>query len=136
MTYAIGASLQKAVFQHLTGEAEIIELAGPNIFDAVAPSAKPSVFVLIGEELVRDRSTKTSGGAHHDFTISVFADLQGFSTGKTLAAVICDSLLSASLTTERGRVTGIWFRRARTRRGTAPDRRRIDLTFRAHVEDI
>ena len=136
MTYAIGASLQRAVFQHLSGEADVVELAGPNIFDAVPPGAGPQVFVLIGEEVVRDRSTKTSFGAHHDFSVSVFADLNGFATAKQLAAIICDSLLSADLELDRGRVTGIWFRRASTRRGTAPDRRRVDLIFRAHVEDI
>lgn len=136
MTFALSASLQKAVFTQLSGEAEIIEIVGPNIYDAVPAGAEPEVFVLIGEEVVRDRSTKTSDGAHHDFTVSVFADQHGFSTSKTLAAIICDSLLSADMELDRGRVTGIWFRRAQTRRGRSPDRRRIDLQFRAHVEDI
>lgn len=136
MTYAIGASLQRAVFARLVGEAEIIEIVGPNIYDAVPPGTEPDVFVLIGEEVVRDRSTKTSDGAYHDFTVSVFAKQQGFANSKVLAAIICDSLLVADLSLDRGRVTGLWFRRARTRRGRAPDRRRIDLQFRAHVEDV
>lgn len=136
MSYAVGASLQRAVFERLAGEAEIIEIVGPNIYDAVPPGTEPEVFVLIGEEVVRDRSTKTSYGAHHDFMVSVFADQQGFANSKALSAIICDSLLDADLTLDRGRVTGIWFRRARTRRGRAPDRRRVDLQFRAHVEDI
>lgn len=136
MTYAIGASLQRAVFAQLSGEADIVEIVGPNIFDAVPAGAEPDVFVLIGEEVVRDRSTKTSYGAHHEFTVSVFADQHGFAKSKTLAAIICDSLLAADLALDRGRVTGLWFRRARTRRGRSPDRRRIDLQFRTHVEDI
>ena len=136
MTYAIGASLQRAVFAHLAGEAEIIEMVGPNIYDAVPAGAEPEVFVLIGEEVALDRSTQTSAAAYHDFAVSVFADQHGFSTSKALAALICDSLLVADLSLDRGRVTGLWFRRARTRRGREPDRRRIDLQFRAHVEDI
>lgn len=136
MSYAIGASLQRAVFGRLVGEADIIEIVGPNIYDAVPAGTEPQVFVLIGEEVVRDRSTQTSDGAHHDFTVSVFADQQGFANSKKLAAIICDSLLGSGLTLDRGRVTALWFRRARTRRGRAPDRRRIDLQFRAHVEDI
>lgn len=136
MSYAIAASLQRAIFARLAGEAEIIEIVGPNIYDAVPAGTEPEVFVLIGEEAVRDRSTKTSDGAHHDFTVSVFADQHGFANSKALAAIICDSLLASDLPLDRGRVTGVWFRRARTRRGRAPDRRRIDLQFRAHVEDI
>lgn len=136
MSYAIAASLQRAIFARLAGEAEIIEIVGPNIYDAVPAGTEPEVFVLIGEEVVRDGSTKTSDGAYHDFTVSVFADQHGFASSKALAAIICDSLIRPGLTLDRGRVTGVWFRRARARRGRAPDRRRIDLQFRAHVEDI
>jgi len=132
----MGASLQRAVFVQLSGEAGIVEVVGPNIYDAVPAGAEPEVFVLIGEELVRDRSTQTSAAVYHDFTVSIFSDQHGFAATKALAELVCDSLLNAELTLDRGRVTGLWFRRARTRRGREPDRRRVDLQFRAHVEDI
>ena len=55
---------------------------------------------------------------------------------KAVAAAISDTLVDADLTLSRGRLVGLWFERATARRsGTAGSARRIDLRFRARVED-
>jgi hypothetical protein len=136
MSYAIAASLQAVIYQHLSADAAVAGLVGSDIYDAVPPAGDPDLFVLIGDERVRDRSTKTSSAAYHDFVVSIATRAHGYTDAKELAAAICDSLQGDLPALSRGRLTGIWFRSARTRRGSAPDRRRIDLQFRAHVEDI
>jgi hypothetical protein len=135
MSYAISYSLQKAIFTYLAGEAALYSLVGAHIFDVPPPGGKPSTFVLIGEETVLDRSSKTNYAALHEFIVSVNSDAAGFGKAKEVAATVCDTLLDAKLSLDRGHVTGIWFRNAKAVRGKSPDRRRIDLRFRAYVED-
>jgi hypothetical protein len=48
---------------------------------------------------------------------------------------VSDALIGADMTLERGRLTGLHFYRARARREGTGDVRRIDLTFRARVDD-
>jgi hypothetical protein len=48
---------------------------------------------------------------------------------------VSDSLQSAPLSLSRGRVVGLWFLRAAARRADKGALRRVDLTFRARVED-
>ena len=135
MTYALSCSLQRAIFTYLAGEAALYSLIGTHIFDVPPPGGNPSTYILIGEETALDRSSKTNEAALHEFVVSVNSDAAGFGKAKDVAAVVCDTLLNASLTMERGTITGIWFRNAKAVRGKTPDRRRIDLRFRAYVED-
>lgn len=135
MTYAISAPLQAAVFARLSEDAELSGLVGNAIYDAAPPGSLPSVYVTLGEERVRDRSDKDAGGAWHDFTVSVVSDTPGFQTAKRAAGAVSDALLTATLTLSRGSVTGLWFDRAQAARVGTGDQRRIDLRFRAQVQD-
>jgi len=137
MSYAMAGALQAAVYQHLLSDAGVAALVGTDIYDALpVGESQPSTYVSLGEEEVRDRSDQSGGGAEHRFRVSVVTDAAGFAAAKTLAAAICDALAGADLTLARGRLVGLWFERATARRSGKADRlRRIDLRFRARLED-
>ncbi|PQO22346.1 DUF3168 domain-containing protein [Rhodobacteraceae bacterium WD3A24] len=134
MSYAISRALQEAVYQHLAADAALAALVGGVIHDAVPPGEAPSLYVLLGPEEVRDRSDVTGPGADHDFTVSVVSDAAGFDAAKQTAAAVSDALVDAPLSLTRGRLVGLWFRRARAERRDGGTRRRIEMTFRARVE--
>lgn len=133
MSYGMGAALQAAVYQRLMADSRLDALVGSAIHDAVPPGAPAGTYVSIGPEEVRDRSDKTARGAEHQFVVSVVTDAAGFQTAKSVAGAVSDALTDATLILARGRLVGLWFLRARARRDGGE--RRIDLTFRARVED-
>ena len=60
----------------------------------------------------------------------------GFQLAKEVAGAICDALIDAQLSLNRGHLVGLWFLRAKAARSNSGTSRRIDLTFRARVQDI
>lgn len=136
MSYGVAAALQAAVFQHLSGDAQVGALSGAAIYDAVPAGVLPQTYVTLGPEEVRDASDKAGTGAVHRFTVSVVSQAAGFGAAKTLAGAVCDALEGAALNLDRGHLVGLWFERASARRtGTGGAIRQIDLRFRARVED-
>lgn len=135
MTYAIGSALQEWVFSTLNGDNALAAFAGLQIFDAAPPGAIPGLCVVIGDEVVRDRSDQTGQGAWHDLKVSVLSDDAGFGKAKLASAAVCDALIGASPILSRGRIVSFNFRYARTRRTEAGRIRHIELTFRARVAD-
>ncbi|MDZ4093312.1 MAG: DUF3168 domain-containing protein [Paracoccaceae bacterium] len=130
MSYGVAAALQAAVYQKLVAAA-----IGVPVFDALPSGAGTGTFVLLGPEDVLDTSDKTGGGAEHRFVVSVISDAAGFQAAKTTAGAISDALVDAGLVLSRGRLVGLGFVRAVARRLDQGASRRIDLTFRARVED-
>ncbi|MBC57807.1 MAG: hypothetical protein CL814_12840 [Confluentimicrobium sp.] len=135
MSYGVSAALQAAVYQHLLADAALGALVGGAIYDAVRPGVLPVTYVSLGQEDVRDRSDKTGKGALHIFTVSVVSSTAGFAGAKAVAAALSDALIDAPLTLARGVLVSLTFDRARARRAGDGDMRRIDLTFRARVDD-
>lgn len=135
MSYGVAAALQQAVYQRMTGDPGLGALVGGAIYDVVPAGPVPGTYVSLGPEDVRDRSDKTGRGAEHRFVVSVVTDAAGFQTAKLAAAAVSDALLGATLALSRGRLVSMEFLSARARRVRAGDVRRIDLTFRARVED-
>ncbi|MGZ9809873.1 DUF3168 domain-containing protein [Pseudoroseicyclus sp. H15] len=135
MSYAMAGALQQALYARLTGDAAVAALVGGDIFDALPPGEAPDLYLLIGPEAVRDRSSQTSRGALHEFTLSILARQPGFAGAKALAAAVCDALAGAPPAMARGRIVSLAFQRARAARIETEDRRRIDLIFRARLED-
>jgi len=135
MSYGVSAALQAAVYQTLVGDTDLAAIVGSNIYDALPAGIEPSLYVALGPELVKDRSDKTGRGAEHEFTVSIVTDSAGFATAKTAAAAISDALLGASLVLTRGTVTALNFYRAKAARVGTADQRRIDLSFKAIVQD-
>jgi hypothetical protein len=136
MSYALAGALQAAVFARVSGDAVVAGLVGDAVYDAAPPGVLPSLYISLGPEVVRDRSDKTGAGAEHEFTVSVLSDAAGFAAAKAVAAAVSDALVDAQMTLTRGRLVGLWFLRAKAARVGSGERRRIDLTFRARVEDV
>lgn len=135
MSYALSGALQSAVYQALAADTALATIVGSAIYDVVPTGSVPETYVSLGPETVRDASDKTGAGAEHRFVVSVVTEAAGFQTAKEAAAAISDRLANAALTLARGRLVSLRFEAARARRVQKSDARRIDITFRARVED-
>jgi len=135
MSYGVGAALQAAVYQRLAGDGALDALVSGAIHDSIPPGTVTGTYVSLGPEDVRDASDQVGRGALHEFTVSVVTDQAGFQQAKAVAAAVSDALTGANLPLSRGRLVGLWFLSARARRVEKADVRRIDLIFRARVED-
>jgi len=137
MSYAMSAALQVAVFNALSGSAALAALV-EGIYDAPPDSAgAPPVgtYITLGDEVAKDWSSASHSGAVLDFEVNIHSDFSGFSAAKAVAAEVVDTLLAAPLSMTRGRVVLVRFLKSRTRRGAAPETRRIALVFRAILDD-
>ncbi len=130
MSYAPSAALQTALYQHLSAGG----LDAP-VYDAIPPAQAPATYILLGPEDVIDRSDTTARGAEFRVTLSVITDAAGFLAAKTLAAAICDRLDQPLPALARGHLVALWFDRAEARRTDTGRTRRIDLRFRARIDD-
>lgn len=135
MTYAVSYGLQAALYGALVGDAALNALVGTNIFDAPPSGSVPGAYVVLGDEVAKDRSSKTHRGAMHELIVSVVSDAAGFSEAKQVAAAVCDVLIGADLTLSRGSLVSFEFLSARAIRDDFPDQRQIRLRFRSIVFD-
>lgn len=135
MTYAVSYALQQAIYGVLSSDAALSALVGGNVFDAPPSGSIPSTYVVLGDEIAKDKSSKTSGGATHELDIKVVSDSAGFATAKQVSAAICDALIDADLTLTRGNLVSLAFKSARALREDSPGIRQISLKFLAFVED-
>jgi len=135
MTYGVAAALQTAIYERLTGDAALGALVGGAVHDVLPQGAAPDLYVLLGPEEARERGDRTGAGAEHRVTVSVIAQAAGFLVAKQAAGAVSDALDGAALSLARGRLVALGFLRARARRTGQGQQRRIDLTFRARVDD-
>lgn len=135
MTYALAHPLQAAIFGALSNDPTLTGLVGSAIYDAVPSGVLPPLYVTLGQELAVDKSDQTGAGAEHELNISVVTDSAGFSSAKEAAAAISDALVGADLTLARGTLVALNFHKAKAARVGTGDQRRIDLTFKARVDD-
>lgn len=140
MSYASAAALQEALFAHLSADPALEVLLNGAIHDALPAGSVPPLYLSLGPEVARDRSDGTANGADHEISLSVVADAAGFQQAKTVAAAVCDALaapgLAQALVLGRGRLVSLQFLRATAKRDGSGQRRRIDLIFRARLDDI
>ncbi|MFC3614962.1 DUF3168 domain-containing protein [Lutimaribacter marinistellae] len=129
MSYGMAAALQTAIYATLSADPRLSGL----VHDALPEGELPETYVRLGPEEVREASDREGGGALHRFTVSVISGAAGFAGAKDLAGAVCDRLEDAPPVLARGRIVGIWFERAKA--GTSGGLRRIDLRFRARLED-
>lgn len=135
MSYGLSGALQGAIYQALQGDGVLTSLVGDSVYDALPPGEIPETYVMLGVEDVQDRSDKSGAGAEHRLTVSVVSDGAGFAAAKEIAGRISDLLHRGDLTLSRGRLVYLNFHRATARRVGRGNKRRIDLRFRARVED-
>ncbi|MFO6463672.1 DUF3168 domain-containing protein [Jannaschia sp. KMU-145] len=134
MSYALSEGLQAAIYTRLTADAELGSLVGASIYDAV-PDAAPDLFVALGQENARAAGDASGQVTTHDLKVSVVTRTAGYVTAKRVAARLSDLLSNADLTLPRGRMISLRFRLARARRDEGEVTRRIDLWFRARLDD-
>ena len=138
MSYAMSDALQRGIYDVLSTDPGLAAISGLRVFDAAlpaAPGAADELHVTIGEERVRDASTKTSTGARHEFVVAVHVFGEGFTAAKQAAGAVCDALLGATPVLSRGVITNLQFLGAQARRGRAGEPRQIAVRFRAFIED-
>lgn len=133
MSFATAQALQAAVYAALKTDASVTALAHDAIFDALPKGNLPALYIVLGAENTRDHSTQTSAGALHDIEVEIYSDAPGFQTAKQLAAAVCDALIDADLTLDRGKLIRLHFKSARARKGTGSGQRVVRLMFRACV---
>ena len=137
MSYAMSAALQEAVFVALSGNPVLIA-ALEGIYDAPTGSdGTPPLgtYITLGDEVAKDRSSGTHKGVTLDFEVNIHSDFAGFSKAKAVSAEVVDTLAWADLSLSRGQLINLRFLKSRTRRGAAPETRRIALVFRAILDD-
>lgn len=135
MSYAVAAAFQSAVYVALASDVTLQGLVGGAVFDALPSGTPPPLYVSLGPETVTDASDKTGSGTWHKFTVTVMSDAPGFAEAKTVAGRICDILVGAELVLTRGRFVGLSFERASAARTDSDNGRKIDLRFKARIED-
>ncbi len=136
MSYGAALALQKAVFAHLSGDAGVTAALGGAVFDAVPPGALPETYAVLGAEEVRSRGDSSGATARHDFSVSVVSTAAGFAAAKQAAAAIADALAGAALVLERGHLNDLALVKTRALRLQGGQQRRIDLRFRARIDDF
>lgn len=135
MSYALSSALQASVYQALTDDVGLFAIVGDAIYDALPVGVVPPIYVSIGPETVVDASDSTGVGAVHRFTVSVVSDTPAFLAVKAAAGLVSDVLHGANLTLSRGYLVLMTFERATAARIDGASGRRIDLRFKARVED-
>ncbi len=135
MSYGVAAALQAAIFDAVSTHPGVQAHVGSAVYDAVPSGNVPPLYVALGPETASDRSDKTGRGAAHDVVISVVTSNAGFQSAKAVAADVGDALIDAQLSLTRGHLVSLNFVKAVAKREDGNAMRRIDLTFRARVED-
>ena len=135
MTYALASALQQAVYARLLETDTLQKYVGDDVFDALPSGVLPETYVSLGPETAEDASDITNAGAEHEFIISVVTSADSFQLVKDIAAIICDALVGAALSLPRGHLVGLWFVKAKAWRTENQTTRRIDLQFRARVQE-
>ena len=138
MSLALSGELQGAIYTALIGDAALVALVGAEIYDAPLPSggALPQgEHVTLGEEVVKPFGSATSSGGVHDFDVVVHSTANGFSAVKVVAAAVSVILVDANFVIPGGHLVSLRFVKAKAKRGVAPELRRIEMRFRAVVEN-
>jgi hypothetical protein len=97
---------------------------------------RPDLFVALGPEDMRQRDDADGAICRHDLTLSVVTRSDGFLVAKQVAARVAELLDGADLPLTGGRLMGMRLRQARARVDEGEGVRRIDLSFRAHTEEV
>ncbi|GLQ34055.1 hypothetical protein GCM10007939_03380 [Amylibacter marinus] len=135
MSFQHTLALQAAIFDILSNDLGLGSLAGGAVYDEVPAGELPDTYILIGEEKALDRSDYTSTSTRHDITISVISNQSGFLIAKACASRICDLLVGQSWVLSSGNMRSFRLVTAKARRSTGAANRRIDLIFKAFIDE-
>lgn len=136
MSYGASAALQRAVFDALSVDGVVGAALGGAIYDAMPAGVLPETYAILGPEEVRSRGDSSGATARHDFTVSVVSSAAGFAGAKAAAVAISDALIGADLVLDRGALSDLILFKTRATRLQGGQQRRIDLRFRARIDDF
>lgn len=101
------AALQKALFEALKNDGELIEsLGGERVYDHVPPKT-PFPYITLGETLSHDWSTASEPGAEHFLNIQIWAREAGRKRVLDIAAHIATRLAEGILVLEGHRLVNL-----------------------------
>lgn len=138
MSLNLSGELQGAIFTKLSNDPTLVSLVGSEIYDAPLPSGgglPEGEHITLGEETVLPFNSMTSSGGVHDFFVTVHSTANGFNGAKDVSSAVCKALVDENLSLNNGHLVSLRYMKARARRGVAPELRRIEMRFRAVVED-
>lgn len=136
MSYGTSVALQKAVYEHLLADADVVAQLGSAIYDAAPAGTQPSLFATIGSEDVQIRGDGSGSVARYRLTISVVSDAAGFAAAKAAAGAVSDALHGAKPSLDHGTLISMRQERVQASRVSRNKQRRIDLRFEALVDDV
>ncbi|MBV2142645.1 DUF3168 domain-containing protein [Falsochrobactrum sp. TDYN1] len=101
------AALQKALFEALRNDGELIEtLGGERVYDRVPPKT-PFPYITLGETLSRDWSTASEPGGEHFLNIQIWAREAGRKRVLDIAAHIATRLADGMLSLDGYRLVNL-----------------------------
>ena len=101
------AALQKALFEALKNDGELIEsLGGERVYDHVPPKT-PFPYITLGETLSHDWSTASEPGGEHFLNIQIWAREAGRKRVLDIAAHIATRLAEGILVLEGHRLVNL-----------------------------
>ena len=128
--------LQRAVFDRLAGDAELVTLlGGARVFDG-APRNAEAPYVHLGEVNARDWSTATETGTEVSFAVIAWSRQPGRSEALAVAARVEALLHEAALDLDGLRLVNLRHVSTETARNEKPEGRRAVVRFRAVVEGV
>lgn len=126
--------LQKAVYEALTGDEDILALLGSErIYDDV-PRGAAFPYVSFGPSTVRDWSTSTDTGSEHLFTLRAWSKAGGEREVHALLEAIRAALHEEALALTGYRLVGIRHETSDTTRGADGQTYQGIARFRAVIE--
>jgi len=136
MSFGASADLQRVIYDLLSATGSGDALEGIPVVDRFEAGTLPPVYVAIGPERMRDRSTKTSRSAEHRLSITVHSALGGFARIKEIAAAIAERLEGQRPALASGTLCSLRLISVAPARGGSGEERRVEMNFRAFVDDI
>ena len=135
MSGLYSSALQSAIYTVLINDGGVINQLGNAIYDSLPTGQVPSLFAHLGEETVLDRSDKTACLRYHDVTITVVTSAPGFTNAKNAAAAICKALETTNVSLDSGKLIRLQFRLAKALRDDNGTERKVNLVFRAVIDE-
>jgi len=127
-------ALQKAVYQHLVNDTELIaRLGGPGLYDDVPPGAT-FPYVTLGQNSARDDGNFTGEGRAHTLTLHVWSRTPGRKEVQEIIALLSTSLHDTALTLEDHTLVNLRFLTSEARRDLDGETYHGIVRFRAVTE--
>ena len=130
-------ALRAAVQMHLTADADLTELMGPDrVFDE-APRAARGLYLVHGEVEARDWSTGSDRGCEQEFSLVVWAAQSGSSRQALEAAgLIVTALDQSELALDGHALVNLRWLSSRLARETRNGLPQVTIRFRAVTETL